>query len=93
MPCDDDDSDDDGDGDDGDNGRCVQSMMIVVYRHSDTNPNSDRDDKEYKHWLASDIQNLGIHKGTVLIDLPQIQKQIHFFFRADLALTTAPPRC
>ena len=52
MPCDDDDDDDDDRGDDsdiGDNGECVQSMMIVVYRHSDTNPNSDRDDKDDKH--------------------------------------------
>ena len=64
-------------------------VLIVLYRHSDTNPNSDRDDKEDKHWLASDIQHLEIHKGTALIDLPQIQKQIHFFFRAALALISA----
>ena len=56
MPCDDDDVVDD---DDGDDRECVQSMIfVVVYRHSDTDPNSDRDDKEDKHWLASDIQNL-----------------------------------
>ena len=88
MPC-----DDDNDVDDGDDRECVQSMtLVVVYRHSDTNPNSHRDDKEDKHWLASDIQILE-ETGTRLIDLPQIQKQIHFFLRADLAFLTAPSRC
>ena len=41
----------------------MQSMIfVVVYRHSDTNPNGDRDDKDDEHWLASDIQNFETHR-------------------------------
>ena len=50
MLCGGGDDDDEDDGDIGDNGECVQSMIfVVVHRHSDTNPNSDRDDEDDKH--------------------------------------------
>ena len=38
----------------------LQSMIFVVHRHSDTNPNSDRGDEDDKHWLASEIQKFEI---------------------------------